>query len=260
VLGDLHRMLFAPLEEALAASGSGRKIVIVPHGLLHQLPFHALYHGERYLVEDWQISIAPSAAVLGHCLERPLRAPRRALLIGVADPTIPAAEAEARMLARRFPEADLRLGERANRQALLTCPPVDVLHLATHGLFRADNPMFSALRLDDGWMTARDLSGLALEGTSVTLSACESGRSDVSGGDEVLGLTRALLQAGATSITASLWLVQDDTTPQLMDAYYRQRAEGLGPAAALRAAQLETMAVHSHPYYWAPFILVGRPE
>ena len=112
--------------------------------------------------------------------------------------------------------------------------------------------------MHDGWLTAADALGLDLPGALVTLSACESGRSGVIAGDEVLGLTRAFLGAGAATLVVSLWLAQDTTTAALMEHWYERMGEGVGRAAALRAAQLETMRRHPHPFYWAPFILIGR--
>jgi CHAT domain-containing protein len=133
-----------------------------------------------------------------------------------------------------------------------------VLHLACHGLFRSDNPMFSSLKLHDRWLTAADVMQLDLAGALVTLSACESGRSEIFAGDELIGLTRAFLGAGASTLVASLWLVQDEATASLMDKYYERLREGVGPAQALRAAQLAIKDEHPHPHYWAPFILVGQ--
>jgi CHAT domain-containing protein len=133
-----------------------------------------------------------------------------------------------------------------------------VLHLACHGLFRADNPMFSSLKLHDAWLTAADVMQLDLAGTLVTLSACESGRNEVFAGDELIGLTRAFLGVGVSSLVVSLWLVQDETTASLMEKYYERLSDGAGPAEALRAAQLAIKDEHPHPYYWAPFVLVGQ--
>jgi CHAT domain-containing protein len=132
------------------------------------------------------------------------------------------------------------------------------LHLACHGLFRADNPMFSSLKLHDGWLTAADVMQLDLTGALVTLSACESGRNEVFAGDELIGLTRAFLGVGAPALVVSLWLVQDETTASLMEKYYEQLRDGAGPAEALRTAQLAIMEERPHPYYWAPFVLVGK--
>ena len=133
-----------------------------------------------------------------------------------------------------------------------------MLHLACHGMFRSDNPMFSSLKLHDGWLTAADALSLDLEGALVTLSACESGRGSVVGGDEVLGLVRAFLGAGAATLVVSLWLALDETTASLMENWYGRVRGGEGQTAALRAAQLEVKERHLHPYYWAPFILVGK--
>jgi CHAT domain-containing protein len=125
-------------------------------------------------------------------------------------------------------------------------------------LFRVDNPLFSALKLHDQWLLAADIMQWQLSGALVTLSACESGRSQVLAGDEVIGLTRAVLGAGAATLVVSLWLVQDETTAALMSMWYEQ-ARQIGRAAALRNAQLELKAKYPHPYYWAPFVLVGQP-
>ncbi len=92
----------------------------------------------------------------------------------------------------------------------------------------------------------------------MTLSACESGRSQVTAGDEILGLTRAALGAGATTVVVSLWLVQDETTATLMGEWYSEYSRTAEPATALRTAQLALKARYPHPYYWAPFMLIGR--
>jgi CHAT domain-containing protein len=235
----------------------------VPHGLLHQVPFQALHNGESYLLERHAISYAPSATAWALCQKRPVRRQGNALVLGVADASLPAIEVEVQAVARQLQEAqytvDLRLNESA---ALMTLPPTAstcrLLHIACHGLFRADNPMFSALKLHDGWFMASDAMQLDLMGALVTLSACESGRSRVMIGDEMIGLIRAFLGAGAATLVVSQWLVQDEATALLMATWYEQLKTSKDKAAALRAAQLATKAHYSHPYYWAPFILVGQ--
>ncbi len=138
-----------------------------------------------------------------------------------------------------------------------------LIHLATHGHFRADNHLFSGLALEDGWLTTLDIANLRLQAALVTLSACQTGRHIVGGGDELLGLMRAFLGAGASSLVATLWAVEDESTAQLMATFYGQLAAGLGKGAALRQAQLSLLAStgkndrYRHPYYWAPFFLVG---
>jgi len=265
LLAALHAELVAPLEplleRSIQASGDDRipRLAVVPHGPLHQVPFHALFDGERYLIERFEISYAPSATVFALCQERESSDSGRALIFGVEDSSIPATVDEARAVAKHLSEAEVRIGDGATVEALRKeVPGCGVLHLASHGLFRADNPMFSSFKLHDGWLMATDVMELDLAGALVALSACESGRSEVIGGDEILGLTRAFLGAGAATLVVGLWIVQDETTASLMERWYARMRDGMGRTAALRAAQLDLKEVHPHPYYWAPFVLIGR--
>jgi tetratricopeptide (TPR) repeat protein len=265
ILTSLYTRLVAPLralldEMGFEGAGAPGKLVIVPHGLLHQIPFHALFDGERYLLERFEISYAPSARVYSLCQHKtPSWTSGKALVVGVADPLIPAVEEETRAVARHLPGAKVLNDAEATMGALRSASSsCSVLHLACHGQFRSDNPMFSSLKLHDGWLTAADAMGLDLQGALVTLSACESGRNEVFAGDEPIGLTRAFLGVGASTLVVSLWLVQDDATASLMEMYYERLHNNVGPAEALRAAQLAIKDEHPHPYYWAPFVLVGR--
>ncbi|MFY0528358.1 tetratricopeptide repeat protein [Archangium gephyra] len=112
---------------------------------------------------------------------------------------------------------------------------------------------------DSTLVTALELAGLDLWGTQlVVLSACDTGRGDVKLGQGVYGLRRAFMVAGAETVVMSLWQVKDDTTAQLMEAYYRNLLAGRGRATALREAMLSLRATRPHPHYWAPFIALGR--
>jgi len=267
VLTSLYKELIEPLEPLLDetvdptsdGTGASRKLVIVPHGLLHRVPFHALFDGESYLLERFEVSYAPSAKVYSLCQERIPRGFDKALVLSVADPSIPAVAEEAQAVVRHLPSAELLSDQQATMEALrLKAAGCGVLHLACHGMFRVDNPMFSSLKLGDGWLVASDVIRLDLAGALVTLSACESGRNAVFAGDELMGLTRAFLGAGATTLVASLWLVQDETTAELMEKWYEHLREGVGRATALRNAQLALKDRYPHPYYWAPFVLIGQ--
>ena len=259
VLSSLHTELIAPLTNWLT---SGTRLCIVPHGILHNVPFHALFDGQNYLLDRYEISYAPSATVLALCQQRISNAPAHALIAGISDALIPAASAEIQSVTREVEEGGIETETLADKAATLAAiqtlaPNCDILHVACHGLFRADNPIFSSLKLYDGWLTAADIIQLHLTGSLVTLSACESGRATVLQGDEVIGLPRAFLGAGAAAVIVSLWLVQDETTATLMTHLYRQLRTGLGRAAALRVAQQSLRGQYPHPYYWAPFILIG---
>jgi CHAT domain-containing protein len=259
---------------------SVRNLVIVPHRFLHQLPFHALYDGEHYLIERYAISYAPSATVFALCQQRPLRDDGLALVVAAPDAQIPAATLEATQVAQHlrthFADVRLLLNEDATLPAVTTLAnQCSRLHLACHGLFRADNPLFSAIKLFDGWLTATHVAQLKLSapefpfaaqpgapytapGALVTLSACESGRSQVMGGDENIGLVYAFLSAGAATLLVSQWLVHDEIAARFMDQWYTQLAGATDLAAALRTAQLSLLADYPHPYYWAPFVLIGQ--
>jgi CHAT domain-containing protein len=139
-----------------------------------------------------------------------------------------------------------------------------VIHLAAHGDFRAANPLFSSIRMADGELTTLDVFNLRLNAQLVTLSACETGRSVVAGGDELIGLARAFVYAGARSLVLTLWAVSDEATCQLMETFYAALVKGQGIPQSLRLAQLDLLhggpTGYSHPYYWSAFYHVGDPS
>jgi CHAT domain-containing protein/tetratricopeptide (TPR) repeat protein len=247
----LHEHLIAPLELGARA----RHLLIVPHGVLHAVPFGALGDEEQSLLDRHSLSVGPSSAVFLLCAQRAPSPARTALLLA-AEPGGARAEVEA--MGRSWPEARLLTGSGATLAAVRAAAPgCRVLHIAAHGVLRADNPYFSALELADGRLNVIDIYNLKLDADLVTLSGCGTALGDVAGGDEVIGLTRAFLYAGARSVISSLWDVDDASTAEFMQSFYTRWRSGLGLAAALREAQLEARARHSHPYFWAPFQLAG---
>ncbi len=253
-LKGLYEDLFRPLRRKLREE----HLVIAPYGILHQLPFHALHDGELCLADEFTISYAPSGGVLAACLRRPVSQATGNVVFGVADARSPAIETEARRVASLLPDAQLFLGAEATEERLrLAAPNTRILHIATHGFFRRDNPLFSAIRLGDGFLSLFDLYRLDLKTDLVTLSGCSTGLNEVVGGDELLGLTRGLLHAGARAVLLSLWDVQDESTATYMAAFYQRMSEGQTAAAASRDALRNLRSKYEHPYYWAPFCLVG---
>jgi tetratricopeptide (TPR) repeat protein len=259
VLRELYQALISPVASLIEEiAGSPRRLMIAPHGLLHQVPFHALFDGERYLVDDYEVAYTPSIMALSPVATAPAPS-NRAVVVGVEDQQIPLVAAEVGAIGRYLPGAKLLIGAEATLSAVgEQAPGCAVLHLACHGIFRSDNPMFSSLQLSDGWLTAIEITRMDLRGALVALSACESGRGRVYDGDEVLGLARAFLVAGARALLGSLWIVQDASTAALMERWYATMARGLEPAAALREAQIALREQFSHPFYWAPFYVVSR--
>ena len=255
-LQALYDLLLRPLEESVG----DRRLIIAPHRALYYIPFHALHDRERYVIERREISYAPSAVVLLHCLAQPQRPLQRALLLGVADEQTPRVRDEIGTLAPLFPEAVALLDDRATLAAMREfAPGADILHMACHGQFRPDNPLFSSLRLGDGWLTVRDTYNLELKCELATLSACETGVNEVAPGDELIGLARGFFSAGAPSLLLSLWTVDDEATAGLMASFYKRMLAGQSPAAALRDAQLQLLREQPHPFFWSPFMIVGRP-
>src|SRR5262249_7673839 len=136
-------------------------------------------------------------------------------------------------------------------------PSASLLHLATHALFRRDNPLFSGLQLADDWLLARDLYQWSLSAYLVTLSACDTGAVRMESGEEWMGLARGFLAAGARRLLVSLWPADDRATAELMGRFYRLLQQNISPAAALRQVQRTIRDDWPHPYYWAAFCLVG---
>jgi CHAT domain-containing protein len=162
-------------------------------------------------------------------------------------------------VADALPDARLFLGAEANEDALRRWGPESrFVHIATHGMFRYDNPMFSSLQLGGSRLSLFDLYQLELSAELVTLSGCGTGLNVVEGGDELMGLVRGLLYAGAQAALVTLWDVNDRTTEEFMTCFYRQLPTAAGKAEALRGAMQEVRQKYPHPFYWAPFVLVGK--
>lgn len=257
-LGRFYDLLIAPIADTVAAFP---RLVIVPHGpLLHYLPFAALHNGTHFLIEQHQISHLPAASLLSYLPGGRQPAGRAAAFGFSANGRLPFAAQEATAVAQCL-AGQAYIEEAATSSQLQTAAATaSVLHLASHGDFNPENPLFSSLSLADGPLHTLDIFNLRLQASLVTLSACQTGRSVVSGGDELLGLMRAFLYAGAASLVLSLWRVHDEATLLFMSHFYQALAVGQSKAAALRLTQcyfLQETAAYTHPYYWAPFFLVG---
>jgi CHAT domain-containing protein len=259
-LQDLYAQLVAPIEDLISTTAPSGRICVVPSGFLHRIPFHALHDGASYLVDRWPVTLGPSATIAQRSGSDPAHpstvAHRTALVFGLSDPTIPHATAEARRVAAMFDDVRVFVdGDATTANLRAHAPHAGVIHLACHGLHRTENPLFSSLRLADGWINSAEIMTLPLRGATVVLSACESGRQ--AAGAEPLGLSWAFLAAGASAVIVSLWAVQDDVAADVMTSFYTHLLAGASHAHALRSAQRETARRWAHPYHWAPFALVG---
>jgi CHAT domain-containing protein/Tfp pilus assembly protein PilF len=266
----LHDWLIEPLKEYLDTS----HLAIIPNGVLHYLPFAALTDGESYLIEDYTLTILPSASALPFIQENADHTEGGLLILGNPAagaselPPLAFAEREVQAVAELYGAQPL-IGEAATEGAVWEqASQAKILHLAAHGNYNRANSLYSTVALapsgndenNNGRLEVWEVYGLDLSNADlVVLSACETQLGELSAGDEVVGLTRAFIFAGAPSVVASLWTVDDEATALLMERFYTHLRHGMGKAEALRQAQLETMAVegYANPYYWAAFTLVG---
>lgn len=242
----------------------------MPHGVLHYLPFGALRSDQSFLIDDYSIRVEPSAGVLDLIKGRENKTPAGALVLGNPDLGKPEfnlnyAQEEALAIAKLMPDAKVLLRGDATRSFVMSQGDrYSLIHFATHGTFDPAAPLNSALLLapdkdSDGRLTVGDLYTLRLDANLVTLSACETALGKVANGDDVVGLTRGFLYAGARSIVASLWTVDDRATADLMTTFYGNLAT-LSRLEALRQAQVKVRERFPHPFYWAAFQLTGRSE
>src|SRR6266700_2337230 len=262
--------LYRRLLEPARAEILGSRLVIVPHGVLHYLPFTALRSSSgKWVVEDFAVSTLPSASVLRYLTDKGVGASGRALVVGNpdlgADLALPWAEREARMVGQREPGATVLVRADATEvEVKKVLESVGLVHFATHGELNENDPLSSAVLLvpgggEDGRLEVREVFGLDLHARLVVLSACETGLGKLSRGDELMGLQRAFLYAGTPAVVTTLWKVDDRASYELIRAFYNRLA-GAGPVEALRQAQIETMATFPHPYSWAAFGLSGAPR
>jgi CHAT domain-containing protein len=253
-LSTLYRLLVEPLRLQVR----GRSLVIVPHGFLHEVPFHALRDGDRYLIDMYSFSYAPSVSVFHLSRAKRERPGEQSLILGVPDAYAPHIAGEIEAVAASLPKAITFTGPSATVERLREYAPSSrFVHIATHGWFRQDNPMFSSVRLGTSEVRVYEFYELDLACDLITLSGCGTGLSTVVAGDELLGLVRGLLYAGARAVLVSLWDVSDASTAQFMEFFYRELAAHGDKSSALRAAMTRLRVDYPHPFFWAPFVLIG---
>jgi CHAT domain-containing protein len=181
------------------------------------------------------------------------------LVLGIPDAAAPQIADEVRAVASVLPDSQVFLGSAATAQVLRERGAQSrFVHIATHGWFRQDNPMFSSIGLGDSQLSLFDLYQLNLPCELVTLSGCGTGLNMVVGGDELLGLVRGLLYAGAQGVLVTLWDVNDRSTAEFMKLFYQALKANRNKAQAVQQAMAEIRSRYAHPYYWAPFVLVGK--
>ena len=261
----LHDQIIAPL-----ALPAGERLIIVPHGGLHYLPFQALRSADGYLIERSAIAVVPSASVAVQLARRSGSVSGRLVAFGnpanSAREQLPGAAREVERIGRLYPDNRLFFEQDASKAHFRAeAGRGMILHVAAHAEVDSVDPLHSRILLaaegsDPGFLEAREVYGVDLSAVSlVTLSACESGLGRISRGDEIQGFTRSFLTAGTAALVASLWPVADDSTELLMTTFYAALARGTEAVDAMREAQRAVLArkEFAHPFFWAPFNLIG---
>ena len=263
---ELFRLLIEPALPHIR----GKELLVIPHDVLHYLPFQALLSAQdKYLIQDYPIYYLSSASLMQFTHEKRRAGGEKALIMGnpsLGDEAynLRFAEREAKEVASVYPKSEVYVKEQASKlRAISLGPKNDVLHFAVHAELNENDPMGSALLLvgegkDDGRLRVGEIFSLDLKAAMVVLSACETGLGKLSNGDELIGLTRAFIYAGTPSIVTTLWKVNDRASYELMREFY-QHLKGGKKSDALRQAQLKTMKEFPEPFYWAAYQLTGEP-
>ncbi|MDQ7821738.1 MAG: CHAT domain-containing protein [Candidatus Eremiobacteraeota bacterium] len=264
-LSELHALLIAPAEPFFEKA---KRLVIVPHRFLNNLPFSALLdRSGKPLVMDRTIVTLPSASVLVEIRKRPGAPPGSAHLVAFAlgnekvgsMSPLPATKLEVEKLGALFPSASLKEEKEFTRDSVREyAPGASYLHFATHGVLNERNPLLSGIATCDGVMNLNDLGSINLGHCRLaTLSACETALGRITSGDDMIGISRTLIYCGAPTVLASLWSVADESTAKLMGYFYEALARSTGKDEALREAQVRLIKEYPLPFHWAPFIMIG---
>ena len=295
-LQKLHKLLVQPIADLLPTNPESH-VIFIPQGNLFLVPFPALQdENGKYLIEQHTILTAPSIQVLDLVHEQrqqlgtqnltslqaqdllvvgnPSPMPKLQTVEGLPQITLPSllgAKKEAEAIATFFRIPAMLEGSATETTVKQRMTQARIIHLATHGLLEYGIPQDSGVRdlpgaialapsaTDDGLLTSSEILGMKLKAELVVLSACDTGRGQITG-DGVIGLSRSLITAGVPSVMVSLWAVNDDSTSILMTEFYRQLQQNPDKAQALRQAMLKTMQRYDSPRDWAAFTLIGEAE
>jgi len=268
LLREGYLSLFAPFEKDIRP---GQVLGILPHGSLHLLPFQALMDSKKkFIAQQYILFYSPSASVLFQEVTKPSVPGNKlfAMALGNMDVGIfnglPGTKKEIDGITPLFPDHATLSEQKLTEESMKAMAPgYQVIHLATHGYFNEDQPLYSFLLFsptttDDGHLTLPEIFSLSLNANLVTLSACQTGLGKLTAGDEMTGLSRAFLYAGSRSVIVSLWSVADEPTSALMVQFYKNLGS-CSTAEALAKAERSVMNKWPQPFYWAPFQLIGNP-
>jgi len=254
-LSQLYDHLVRPIRHLINPASH---LVIIPRGPLHQLPYHALFDGSRFLIDDFTVSYAPSANAFCKSMQRSPNRKNRALVMGLPDRRAPYIEQEIHSVTKLLPQPIQCTGDSATQAVLKQFGAQSrYIHIASHSRFRSDNALFSSIQLFDSQLSVFDVSHLEICADLVALSGCSTGVSRVLEGDEPVGMARGFLLAGARAVMMTLWDVHDRSTAEFMRSFYSFLGAGSSTEYVLRRAMIQLRGEYPEPYHWAPFVVTG---
>jgi CHAT domain-containing protein len=266
-LSQLYSLLIEPVEADIKSVAN---LVIIPNGALHFLPFQALIDKKgEYLVQKFNVAYAPSVSVYILCKERETISGTTFMGMALSDVSVgnnvglPGTEDELKKILPLFSENISTFGIQSTESfAKKNIGNFNFIHFATHGSYNYRQPLYSCLLFppsddDDGRLNVYEVFEMNINSKLVTLSACETGLGNINQGDELVGLSRAFLFAGSSSVIVSLWSVADYPTSLLMSNFYKY-IKNHPLQEALTLAQRDVIKVFPQPRYWSPFILIGN--
>jgi CHAT domain-containing protein len=265
-LKKLHEWLVKPLKPFLKTP----VVRIIPHGVLHYLPFAALSDGQRFFSDEYQLSYLPSASILSFIQRK--RKPDSSTLLSLSQshvgglPFLTYADQMATEVAKLYHTKAVSGSSATETELRRRAGENGIVFLAAHGRLNSISPLFSNIVLapdneNDGLLEVHEVYGLDLKKTDlVVLSSCQTQLGKQSLGDDIVGLNRAFIYAGTPSVIASLWSVEEQSTSELMIDFFKNLKRGMSKTAALQAAQKQARTKNPNPYYWASFVLTGDPK
>jgi CHAT domain-containing protein len=260
VLSDLYAELVGPIRSLIHT----KHLIVVPDGVVRDVPFAALYDGSGYLNESFSIANVATAKILSVTAPTLTPAASKYLLVSYSSPdglqALPQADGEVKDIAGVFGTSAAT--DESRKNFLASAPSATVIHVAAHAQPDSNEPALSKLYLkpdhDGGTLTVFDIGGMELPKTRmVVLSACDSNVSTVNELDEAVGFTESFMEAGVPTVVSSLWLVSDATSRDLMKYFYTSVRNGERVDQSLADAQAKIRSIKPHPYYWAGFVVLG---
>jgi CHAT domain-containing protein len=244
-LTELYRILIEPI-----ASELRKRVVIVPHGLLHRVPFHALWDGDNYLLDLHDIAYSPSAGL--YCSGAAGNGSDSAIFIAFSGAQKTTAEDEVREAAEKIPGSVVLIDPSTAQLTQAFRMPHGLVHIAGHAGIDTIGGRLSWIETAQGRLTDRDLSNLAIRANTIVITGCKTARRSILPGDEWQGLMRSFYLAGAGAVVSALWDIRDQSARRFSSAFY-DKFPNTDVLTAVQSAMKSVRSWHNHPYFWAGF-------